>query len=160
MNKKAFTPHLSKIGGECQKDKKSLKGAGFTLIELLVVIAIIGLIAAVILISVKNIKQKSRDARRVSDISSIQQGLASYVADAQIFPIYDGYITGSDNMSQALVSADVMQAAPIDPLNVVVDGVTYKYYYQSINGNVYLLKYYLETNSIQGRPKGLNTASP
>lgn len=132
----------------------------FTLIELLVVIAIIGLIAAVILISVKNIKQKSRDAQRVSDIKSIQEGLAMYQNDAQIFPVYDGYLTGSDALSQALVSAGVMSAVPLDPLNAVVDGVTYKYYYQSVNGSTFLLKYYLETNSIQGRPKGLNTASP
>ncbi|OGZ36361.1 MAG: hypothetical protein A3I88_02775 [Candidatus Portnoybacteria bacterium RIFCSPLOWO2_12_FULL_39_9] len=132
----------------------------FTLIELLVVIAIIGLIAAIVLISVKNIKQKSRDARRVSDIKSIQEGLSLYNIDARIFPVYDGYLTGSDNMSQALVSADSMQAVPIDPLNAAVDGVIYKYYYQSVNGSVYLLKYYLETNSINGRSKGLNTASP
>ena len=132
----------------------------FTIIELLVVIAIIGLLAAIVLTTVKTVKEKSRDARRVSDIKSIQEGLTIYENDAQIFPVYDGYITGSDIVSLALLSNGAMKAMPLDPLNAVVDGVIYKYYYQSVNGATYLIKYYLETNSIQGRSKGLNTASP
>jgi len=136
------------------------KQKGFTLIELLVVIAIIALLAVIVLFSIENIKAKSRDVRRASDIKSVQEGLAMYHNNHQIYPVYDGYITGSDAMSIALVGDGVMQAVPADPLDRDMEGVTYKYYYQSIQGKAYLIEYYLETNSIQGKSQGLNTASP
>lgn len=132
----------------------------FTLIELLVVVAIIGLLASIVLINVKNIRQKSRDSRRVGDVKTIQDGLSLYAADNQNFPVYDGYLTGSDPVSLALIAFKAMQGMPKDPLNTIVNGVDYRYYYQSIDGKAYLIKYYLETNSIPGRNKGLNTVSP
>lgn len=59
---------------------------GFTLIELLVVIAIIGLLAGIVtafLNPAEYIKQ-ARDARRVSDILSIQTALTSALTTNQI----------------------------------------------------------------------------
>ena len=54
------------------------KNRGFTLIELLVVIAIIGILASVVLASLNSARQKSRDARRVSDIKQLQLALELY----------------------------------------------------------------------------------
>jgi len=140
-----------------QRIKKSV---GFTLIELLVVVAIIALLAVLILFSVENIRAKSRDSRRVSDIKSIQEGLAMYHNDYQLYPVADGYITGSDVLSNGLVGDGVMQAVPIDPLNKTMEGVIYKYYYQSVQGKTYLIEYYLETDSVQSKSKGLNAVVP
>lgn len=51
---------------------------GFTLIELLVVIAIIGILSSVVLASLNTAREKSRDARRVSDVKQLQLALELY----------------------------------------------------------------------------------
>lgn len=141
------------------RDNKE-KSAGFTLIELLVVVFIIAILAVLVLVNIQNIRAKARDVRRASNIKSIQEGLAMYQNDQRSYPIYDGYITGGDAMSTALINQGVMQGVPVDPFNNTVDGVDYRYYYQSIQGNTYVIEYNLETNSIQGKSQGLNTALP
>ncbi|MGB0757701.1 MAG: prepilin-type N-terminal cleavage/methylation domain-containing protein [Patescibacteria group bacterium] len=59
---------------------------GFTLIELLVVIAIIGLLSTLAVVSLNNARQKSRDAKRVSDMKSIQTALELYYVDNDSYP--------------------------------------------------------------------------
>jgi prepilin-type N-terminal cleavage/methylation domain-containing protein len=133
---------------------------GFTLIELLVVVAIIGLLASITFFSIEGVRSKSRDSRRVADIKSIKEALAMYQDSFQSFPIYDGYITGSDTLSVVLVGNGFIKATPTDPINAEREGVTYKYYYQSVQGKTYLIEYYLETDSIQGKSAGLNSEMP
>lgn len=71
---------------------------GFTLIELLVVIAIIGLLATLSVVALNNARQKSRDAKRVSDIKQIQTALELYYADKNGYPSFGTAITlGSDS---------------------------------------------------------------
>jgi prepilin-type N-terminal cleavage/methylation domain-containing protein len=129
---------------------------GFTLIELLIVIAIIGLLSGIVVISIKSVKTKSRDAQRVANINSLATSLSMYNNDHNAYPIYDGYIIGSDALSIALKETGTMTAVPIDPLNIG----DYRYYYQSIDGEDYYLQYYLETISIQGKNQGLNYVVP
>ena len=62
------------------------KKQGFTLIELLVVIAIIGLLSTLAVVALNNARQKSRDAKRVSDIKQIQTALELYFNDANAYP--------------------------------------------------------------------------
>ncbi|MCK4553352.1 prepilin-type N-terminal cleavage/methylation domain-containing protein [Candidatus Parcubacteria bacterium] len=62
------------------------KKQGFTLIELLVVIAIIGLLSTLAVVALNNARQKSRDAKRVSDIKQIQTALELYFNDASAYP--------------------------------------------------------------------------
>lgn len=60
---------------------------GFTLIELLVVIAIIGLLSTLAVVSLNNARQKSRDAKRVSDIKQVQTALELHYADNNGYPV-------------------------------------------------------------------------
>src|SRR5262245_50514712 len=61
--------------------------AGFTLIELLVVIAIIGILASIVLASLNTARQKSRDARRLADIKSIQLALELFFDACGGYPV-------------------------------------------------------------------------
>lgn len=60
---------------------------GFTLIELLVVIAIIGILSSVVLASLNSARQKSRDARRISDIKQLQLALELYFDSNANYPL-------------------------------------------------------------------------
>jgi len=140
------------------------KDKGFTLVELLVVIAIIGLLSGMIIISIKNVKAKSRDAERVSEINTIVTVLSLYHNDYNIYPVYDGYITGTDSLSTTLKSTGYITVVPTDPSNSNSSDcgslTGYRYYYQSVNGTDYYLGYCLETNSIHGKTKGENSYVP
>ena len=76
---------------------------GFTLIELLVVIAIIGILAAIVMVSLTSSRQKGRDARRISDVKSIQLSLEEYYNDNSKYPISTGTLT------------NYMANIPVDP---------------------------------------------
>ena len=69
------------------------KRKGFTLIELLVVIAIIGLLATLAVVALNNARQKSRDARRISDIKQIQTALELYYNDEGNYPVEAAAVT-------------------------------------------------------------------
>ena len=56
------------------------KSFGFTLIELLVVVAIISIIMSITLGSIVESRKSARDAKRITDIKSITNGLALYAA--------------------------------------------------------------------------------
>ena len=71
------------------------KQRGFTLIELLVVIAIIGLLSTLAIVALSNARQKSRDARRVSDIKQIQTALELNYNDANSYPASLTFGTGA-----------------------------------------------------------------
>jgi prepilin-type N-terminal cleavage/methylation domain-containing protein len=59
---------------------------GFTLIELLVVIAIIGILASVILVSLNSARAKAGDAKRISELNSIQTALQLYYNNKGAMP--------------------------------------------------------------------------
>lgn len=54
---------------------------GFTLIELLVVIAIIGILSAIGLVSLNGAREKARDSKAKSDLSTFRTGLTLYYDD-------------------------------------------------------------------------------
>ena len=71
------------------------KNKGFTLIELLVVIAIIGILSSVVLASLSTARQKSRDAKRISDIGQVQLALELYFDRSQSYPSTSASICGA-----------------------------------------------------------------
>ena len=78
---------------------KRSQSKGFTLIELLVVIAIIGLLSTLAVVALNSARQRSRDAKRVSDIRQIQTALELAFSETENYPLGDGSSTilGTDN---------------------------------------------------------------
>src|SRR5574344_990796 len=58
--------------------KNSKFTKGFTLIELLVVVAIIGILAAIVYAPLQTALRKGRDAKKISEMKSIQSSLMMY----------------------------------------------------------------------------------
>lgn len=58
-----------------------MKKTGFTLIEILIVVAIIGILSTMGLMAFQKSLQRSRDARRIAEIKSLQGAAEQYYAD-------------------------------------------------------------------------------
>lgn len=87
--------------------KRNQNQRGFTLIELLVVIAIIGLLSSVVLSSLNSAREKSRDARRLSDVKQMQTAL-ELIFDDSSPPEYPDALS-------SLSSGDYLPTLPTDP---------------------------------------------
>lgn len=124
------------------KNKKDLprlargKAGGFTLIELLVVIAIIALLSSVALIAYNSARQKSRDAKRLSDMTQMNNGLELYYATLR------GYPTGPNGIPAALITSGLANHLPTAP--APADGNCAGVVYPSppVPGTVYGTEYY------------------
>lgn len=99
---------------------------GFTLIELLVVIAIIGILGSLILGALGSARKNARDARRRSDISTIQESLEIYYLDNNQYPISSGrggagvgaaLWSGSAYPSWESLETELGVDLPEDPIN-------------------------------------------
>jgi prepilin-type N-terminal cleavage/methylation domain-containing protein len=110
---------------------KNRKG-GFTLIELLVVIAIIGILSAVVLASLSTARQKSRDAKRISDVGQIQLGLELQFDSNQSYPRTNQVAgtTAGDGGVILLVNNNFLPSLPVPP-----SGSSPKYQYRGLLAN-------------------------
>ena len=144
---------------------------GFTLIELLVVIAIIGLLATLAIVALQNARQKSRDAKRVSDVKQLQTSLDLYYSDNNTYPAVAAPIQlGKPGTSDALCSGGFvgvgdascsgvgnvayMERVPADPVN----NATYIYQYTG-DATSFTITFELE-GATGGLAAGAHTASP
>lgn len=124
---------------------------GFTLIEILIVVAIIAILASVILVGLGPTQQAGRDARRLSDITEVQNGLELYYSK---FGGYPGDANGANggpesysSMGAALTGAGIgVSQFPNDPSS----GGTYYYGNNGTSGSLgssYILAAKLENAS-------------
>ena len=138
------------------KDKKA-----FTLIELLVVIAIIGLLSTLSIIALNSARAKARDAKRISDVKSMQVALemyyndmGDYPADASIAPNLAIY---SNDATQPFLRVIPTPPTPVD--GTVCDGDANKTVYLYAKNNVagkpasYSIKFCLGSDIGQGANK-------
>ena len=120
---------------------KNNSAKGFTLIELLVVIAIIGILSSVVLASMNSARKKARDARRQSDLKSLQLALEGY---------YDSNTHYPQQIAQGTVQAGLAGVASGGFIAVLPDDpdTSKDYYYISdAAGTKYCLGAALEANS-------------
>lgn len=99
---------------------------GFTLIELLIVIAIIGLLATLAIVSLTTAQKKSRDAKRLADLKTLQNGVEIYFRENSVYPI----TTAATNQTWVNFGATIQQFVsnmPIDPMNDDASGYVYSY---------------------------------
>lgn len=139
--------------------KKQQKG--FTLIELLVVIAIIGLLSTLAVVALNNARQKSRDAKRVSDIKQVQTALELYYNDANGYPPSAGVVQGGtityDPGTPLDTNDDTVYMALVPKAPEPPSGDLYTY--TSIDTSTYQLTYTLE-GTTGGIAPGPHTATP
>ncbi len=133
------------------------KQKGFTLIELLVVIAIIGLLSTLAVVALNNARQKSRDAKRVSDVKQIQTALELYYNDANAYPTTGAVVTGG---TITYGDTTYMQIVPSNP-SPMADGSCPgdDYSYVNTSANTYTLVYCIG-GIAGGLDAGTHTATP
>jgi prepilin-type N-terminal cleavage/methylation domain-containing protein len=133
---------------------------GFTLIEILIVVAIIAILASVVLVGLGPTQQAGRDARRLSDIHEVQNGLELYYNKCGFYPgsaaaaacgaannaATTGYSAGATSLNAALTGSGLqITTVPLDPTNA-----TPHLYFFKTNGataSTYLLATVLENTN-------------
>lgn len=132
---------------------------GFTLIEVLIVVAIIGILASVVLVGLGPLQKQGRDARRISDLKSVQAGLEIYYGkcgfypgnsiDAQgVCPASFNAIGGTDAAAWTALTTSLKSAGisnvPVDP------NKSRNYAYATdATGNSYILRAQLDDSGNQ-----------
>ncbi len=104
-----------------QKRKKQFNNQAFTIIELLVVIMIIGLVSTLAIVSLQGARQRTRDAKRWSDIRTIQSAVELCINEGGGSPpaapaTWNGILIqtcGSATMNEFLASSSM----PEPPIN-------------------------------------------
>ncbi|HNX10724.1 MAG TPA: FISUMP domain-containing protein [bacterium] len=136
-----------------------MKRPAFTLIEIMVSILIIGLITTVAAVSVGQVRAKSRDTKRITDIKSLQSALEAYYRDENQYPA--ALVAGSPLVGSTS-STTYLAAVPTPP--EILDGscTSSDYIYQTSENNGYGIEFCLgqpANDAISGlncaRPKGI-----
>jgi type II secretion system protein G len=117
---------------------------GFTLIELLVVIAIIGVLSSVVLASMTGARQRGRDAKRVTEVKTIQLALEMYFDSCREYPAALA-ATSTNGCASGTDFGDFMSSIPVDPMNT--GNFVYTYRTNGSPYSQYVLRATLEDSS-------------
>jgi prepilin-type N-terminal cleavage/methylation domain-containing protein len=127
---------------------KRSQSKGFTLIELLVVIAIIGLLSTLAVVALNSARQRSRDAKRVSDIRQIQTALELAFSESNNYPAESNAVLGTAtedvlcNNGSASFQGDTSGCTTIYmglvPSNPTPNGAAYTYTSASNSGQYWI----------------------
>ena len=129
---------------------------GFTLIEILIVVAIIAILASVVLVGLGPTQQSGRDARRLSDLQQIQNGLALYYNKCGYYPgtytgavpctafvASTGYASGANPVKTVVAAAGIgINTMPDDP-----QGAAHYLYATTATCNSFIIKATLENGN-------------
>ncbi len=129
--------------------KRFSEKLGFTLVELIVVISIIAILTAIITSNFAQSRARSRDAKRISDIGSIQLALDLYFDKCNEYP--KNLTNLSATCARGGKLSDYISQLPVPPQPYTDAGYTsYAYGYYIDNTTVpadYLLYIKLESNN-------------
>ena len=67
-------------------NKRNLNNKGFTIVELLIVIVVIGILALLVITTYSGIQAKARNAKRQTDLQSIQTQLEAFFSQNGYYP--------------------------------------------------------------------------
>lgn len=130
---------------------------GFTLIELLVVVVVVGILATLSVWAYGDALKKSRDAKRMSDLTFIQNALEKYYYDKNIYPVASSPLMlgtpnaaclGADNGFGSSPCANAyLEGVPSDPLSPKSN------YIYSVQNGAYVVEAMLEgkINNLDGK---------
>jgi prepilin-type N-terminal cleavage/methylation domain-containing protein len=90
------------------------RNQGFTIVELLIVIVVIGILALLVITTYSGIQQKARNAKRTSDLKSLQTHIEAFFSQNGYYPSRAN-MNDSSWLSTNMKSLD--QNALIDPSN-------------------------------------------
>jgi len=122
----------------------SNRKTGFTLIEMIVVITIVGLLASAVTVGFGRQRAKSRDARRIADMSNARTAAESYIGERGNLPQpstsencgwdMSSLPTSNPDFMKFLVDAGYLQNTLKDPINEIPTTSTpcetaFNYYY-------------------------------
>lgn len=128
---------------------------GFTLVELLTVIAIIGILTTVVSVNVSSARKQSRDARRLTDLQTIQTAVELYTNANGLPPQASDWLTSFGGGTQWLPGlTSYISSVPQDPIN----DTTYKYRYRS-GDNGFEASYVIDAVLEEQGPGNLNPAN-
>lgn len=90
---------------------------GFTLIELVIVIAVIGILSGVVInvLNPDTFRNKAQDARRKTDLVSVQSALELYFSNNNHYPIKASAVILPDGLKEELVGGGYASSIPQDP---------------------------------------------
>jgi prepilin-type N-terminal cleavage/methylation domain-containing protein len=122
---------------------------GFTLIEILIVITIVGIIIAIVIANLEAARSRSRDSKRISDISEVQLILAAYLNTYGTYPNSASSRLSSDAFPALVAGINSSKNTPHINSSISTDPTnTYPYvYYYFSNGSTYCLAAVLENQS-------------